>query len=52
MKYKIYDTQVHSNYFLDATDSIEDLYHKAIESGIKGIIVTDHCDMNLSNEQD
>lgn len=46
----LYDIHNHSSFSHDGTQSIEEMCEKAIELGVEGIAVTDHCDIEYFHE--
>ncbi len=42
---RFYDSHTHSHFSFDGSESVEVLCRAAIEKGLEGICITDHCDL-------
>lgn len=51
MRYNLFDSHTHSDNSFDGTHSIIFMCETAIRNGLMGIAVTDHCDIDLLEEQ-
>jgi histidinol-phosphatase (PHP family) len=45
MQPKLFDSHTHSLHSVDARDSVDALCRAALQAGLEGIAITDHCDM-------
>lgn len=51
MKYNLFDSHAHSDNSFDGTHSATFMCETAIQNGLLGIAITDHCDIDMLEEQ-